>query len=790
MMAAPTWLAASKARAPPTTRARRGDIMRKLQTRILRCACAVVALLLFAVPANAVDSVARQWNELLLEAIRSDFARPTVHARNLFHTSVAMWDAWAAYDEDAHTYLHHEDATAADVGAARDEAISYAAYRVLSHRFADSPGAATSLAAFDAKMVELGYDTAVVDEVAATPAALGNRIAAAVLAFGAADGSNEANDYANVFYSPVNPELFPAFPGNPTLLDPNRWQPLALDFFIDQSGIPFPLGVPPFQSPEWGIVTPFALRPGDLTIYRRDAKDFWVYHDPGSPPQFLGAGDAEYKAGFEQVLEWSSLLDPADGVLLDVGPGARGNNTLGTNDGTGHALNPATGSPYAPNIALAGDYYRVLAEFWADGPNSETPPGHWFVLANYVSDHPALVKKFGGEGDLIDDLEWDVALYLTLSGAVHDAAVSAWGMKGWYDYIRPVSAIRMLGDLGQRSDPGGPSYDPDGIELVPGRVEVVTAGSTAPGERHEHLGAASIGKIAANAWRGPDYIPDPETTTAGVGWILVENWWPYQRPSFVTPPFAGYVSGHSTFSRAAAHVLTLFTGDAFFPGGFGEFQAPQDDFLVFENGPSVDVTLRWATYYDASDECSLSRIYGGIHPPADDVPGRLAGADIGQAAFDKAELLFAPVYEQIHGAIGIRRAKITTKLPDSGKIDVRGTLRTGLSGPEDTLDVSTGLRLRISDGLLVDEVYEFSPDTCLERSSGRVRCISSDRSTKAMFKPKKAAGEYKFKIVMRDRALLGPVAGPVDLLLGDARSDRDGTIATCVERTTKVLCKE
>ncbi|MFV9552626.1 hypothetical protein ACNG5D_15995, partial [Algibacter sp. PT7-4] len=97
------------------------------------------------------------------------------------------------------------------------------------------------------------------------------------------------------------------------------------------------------------------------------------------------------------------------------------------------------------------------------------------------------------------------------------------------------------------------------------------------------------------------------TDTAGVGWILSEDWWPYQRPSFVTPPFAGYVSGHSTYSRAAAEVMTLITGDEYFPGGIGEFQARQNEFLVFEEGPSVDVVLQWATYRDASDQCSLSR---------------------------------------------------------------------------------------------------------------------------------------------------------------------------------------
>ena len=133
---------------------------------------------------------------------------------------------------------------------------------------------------------------------------------------------------------------------------------------------------------------------------------------------------------------------------------------------------------------------------------------------------------------------------------------------------------------------------------------------------------------------------DPATDVAGTGWILAENWWPYQRPSFVTPPFAGYVSGHSTYSRAAAEVLTALTGDAYFPGGMSDFRIPANDFLVFERGPSVDMTLQWATYRDAADQCSLSRIWGGIHPPADDIPGRLIGVKVGLDAFRLAKSYF------------------------------------------------------------------------------------------------------------------------------------------------------
>src|SRR5207302_6241730 len=80
-------------------------------------------------------SAARIWDEELLDAIRVDIPKPPAHARNLFHLSVAMWDAWAAYSDEATGYLVTEKGAAADVEAARAEAISYAAYRLLKQRF-------------------------------------------------------------------------------------------------------------------------------------------------------------------------------------------------------------------------------------------------------------------------------------------------------------------------------------------------------------------------------------------------------------------------------------------------------------------------------------------------------------------------------------------------------------------------------------------------------------------------------------------------------------------------------
>src|SRR5258705_9375884 len=68
-------------------------------------------------PSHLQPSAARVWDEQLLAAIRIDIPKPPAHARNLFHLSVAMWDAWAAYDPVAVGFLSHEKASASDVEA-------------------------------------------------------------------------------------------------------------------------------------------------------------------------------------------------------------------------------------------------------------------------------------------------------------------------------------------------------------------------------------------------------------------------------------------------------------------------------------------------------------------------------------------------------------------------------------------------------------------------------------------------------------------------------------------------
>jgi hypothetical protein len=143
------------------------------------------------------------------------------------------------------------------------------------------------------------------------------------------------------------------------------------------------------------------------------------------------------------------------------------------------------------------DEQKVIAEYWADGPGSELPPGHWNLIAQYVSR-----RDHHGRGQ--HGIEADIKMFFALNNAMFDASIVAWDNKRAYDSVRPITAIRFLFH-GQQ----------------------------------------------VRAWAGP---------YRGTQLIDGGAWRPYQPLTFPTPPFPEYASGHSNFSGAAAGILRLFTG--------------------------------------------------------------------------------------------------------------------------------------------------------------------------------------------------------------------------------------
>ena len=226
------------------------------------------------------------------------------------------------------------------------------------------------------------------------------------------------------------------------------------------------------------------------------------------------------------------------------------------------------------------DEQKLIAEFWEDGPGTSFPPGNGQAFGQFVS---------ARDNNTLDE---DVELFFSLGNSQLDSAIAAWDSKYAFNYARPLRAIRELGRQG----------------LI--------------GEFNEDLDGFAI-----EAYAGPGL--DTQT-------ILAEDFITYQfGPDDASPPFPEYVSGHSTFSAAAAEVLQLSTGS----DDFGASVSFDPGSSRFEPGltPGGPITLEYDTFTDFADESGISRIYGGIHFEDGDLDGRQLGREVGQAAFDRAQ---------------------------------------------------------------------------------------------------------------------------------------------------------
>jgi hypothetical protein len=104
------------------------------------------------------------------------------------------------------------------------------------------------------------------------------------------------------------------------------------------------------------------------------------------------------------------------------------------------------------------DRQKSTAEFWADGPKSEFPPGHWALIAQVLS------RKRG------HSLDTDAKLFFALGNALMDASIAAWATKYKWDFVRPITGIRTRYKGKQVTSWLGPykGYGPvDGSQWIP-----------------------------------------------------------------------------------------------------------------------------------------------------------------------------------------------------------------------------------------------------------------------------------------------------------------------------------
>lgn len=457
-----------------------------------------------------MTTISITWANSALEAVRNlghnpsplERARigPPMVARSLAILHTAIYDAWAAYDPIALPTQLRLPRKAGPTDAKRIHAMSQAAYRVLSDQFP------TETTIFDATMTSLGFPLNSTSRDANLPEGIGNLAADAILAVAADDGANQRGNLT------VNGAPYADYTGyvpvNPPITTLHPTPPADIPHperwqplgYEDASHV---LRVPSFIGPQWEYVRPFAL-----------------------------ASASQFRPAFPAPLTSQAFLDQAR-HLINV------QERLETKQ-------------------------KVIAEYWADGPNSELPPGHWELFATFVSARDS------------HTLHEDAKMFFALANAIHDAAIATWEAKRYYDYVRPITAIRYL------------------------------------------FRGKSI-----KGWNGN-----------GIHTIQGEAWRPYQVPTFPTPPFPEFTSGHSGFSMAAAEVLKRFTRSDVFGGSYTQSVPLRVEPALTQ---AVGTTLRWDTFTEAALEAGESRLYGGIHFYEGNVVGLALGRKVGAQAFDKAQ---------------------------------------------------------------------------------------------------------------------------------------------------------
>jgi hypothetical protein len=391
------------------------------------------------------DSVVLLWNEAFLQAVRESKLGPPMVARALSIVHTCIYDAWAAYDRKA---------VGTQLGGSlrrppnertlsnRMQAISFAGYRAGVDLFRGS-----TATVFDPLMRTLGYDGTDTSTDPSTPTGIGNVAALAVLDSRHGDGANQLGNMIGGSPGVAYSDYTGYAPVNAPMDIRVPFDPTGVHDpnawqplrYVDGSGN---VVTPGFVGAQWPHVTTFALVPGSL-------------RSTSGPARF---GSAEYLAQARDLLDLSAGLT---------------------------------------------DEQKTIAEYWADGPRTELPPGHWNLFAQFVSrrDH---------HGAHSHGIEQDVKLFFALTNAISDAGCCAWDNKRAFNSVRPITAIRML-FRGQ----------------------------------------------AVRAWAGP---------YQGTRTIDGAAWFPYQLTTFPTPPFPEYSSGHSNFSAAGAEILRLFTESDRFGG--------------------------------------------------------------------------------------------------------------------------------------------------------------------------------------------------------------------------------
>lgn len=397
---------------------------------------------------DASPTISVQWDRAVQQAVINAAVGPTVASRayGILHT--AMYDAWSAYDLEAIATQLADDLQRPNTEstiANKTEAMSFAAYRVLSELFPSQQ------ALFDTLLTELGFNANNTTTDTSTAAGIGNVSAEALMQFRRNDGSNQLNGYAdNTDYAPINSN-------HNNIVDLEKWT-------AEYVPIESPNSLQSFLTPQWSVLTPFALESPDALR-------------PVAPEPFLLVEGATVNLD-------AGTITLADSSVVNISA-----DIVGNAGDEGAIINQGFIDQSERIVAASAnltDKQKLIAEFWEDGGGTSFPPGTWMTFGQFVS---------ARENNSIDE---DALLFLSLANAVFDAGIATWEAKVAYDYARPVRTIRELGRLGLLN--GGRQ----GTDAITGQTGYVIDAWAGPG-----LGTQTI--LAENfiTYQTPGRDPSP-----------------------------------------------------------------------------------------------------------------------------------------------------------------------------------------------------------------------------------------------------------------------------------------
>ncbi len=311
-----------------------------------------------------------------------------------------------------------------------------------------------------------------------------------------------------------------------------------------------------------------------------------------------------------------------------------------------------------------------IARFWADGPGTNTPPGHWNQIAMQFSQSERLSV---GE---------NARLFAMLNAALGDASIVTWQAKYTTAFWRPITAIQ--------------NADQDGNDQ----------------------------------------------TAADSDW----------RPLLITPPFPEYPSGHSTYSSAAAEILSAYFGD-------------NQSFSTTSVG-LPGVTRSFTSFRAAAEEAGQSRIYGGIHYPFSNQDGLASGRAIA-----------AEVLERFTVRDDTRPPQIVILSPAAGSVTQANPTVEGWA--IDNLSGVAGAEVRVDDGGFVPVTldasgrFQFQPALALDGTADGQHVLHFRADDQAGLQ----SDEFAFSFTLDTQPPTNTIASPADGATIVAGQRLEGTVS-------------